>query len=167
MIRVGNYTIDQDALNAIPESLARELSVFPIGFRDGKLRVIAGNRPEAELRKAMHTLAFVTKVLITCARADLSEVKLLVDEIFTPASVDNCSVDFEVRCPKEWLRLRPTEQIGVRFCEECKQRVYLCKNDKEAREHTSLGNCIAVERPECIDIGLATFQDPVEDRSRS
>src|ERR1022692_327019 len=98
MVRVGNYTIDADAVDAIPESVAREECVFAIGFRDGELRVVAGNRPPAELRRAIRKVARFVNSPVAYSLADLDEVRMFVDELFTPARVHNCSVDFKVRC---------------------------------------------------------------------
>jgi uncharacterized protein (TIGR02996 family) len=59
--------------------------------------------------------------------------------------IENCSLGFELECPRDWGSLSPTEKGGVRFCGACSKRVYYCGSVGEARTHAQMGNCVAVD----------------------
>lgn len=59
--------------------------------------------------------------------------------------IDNCSAnDFEFVCPKKWAELRKAYVEGVRHCDQCSRKVYLCKTDADIRLYDSLNYCIAI-----------------------
>jgi hypothetical protein len=41
--------------------------------------------------------------------------------------------------------LQQTKKVGVRFCEECRKKVYYCHTIEEARDHADQGHCVAVD----------------------
>jgi uncharacterized protein (TIGR02996 family) len=58
--------------------------------------------------------------------------------------IERCTFKFE--CPLRWENLRAVEgSYQERFCEKCEQNVYYCPTINEAREHASLGHCVAVD----------------------
>lgn len=60
-------------------------------------------------------------------------------------SIKNCHPEFEFVCPKSWSDLRVVERGSmVRFCDQCKQNVYLCGTGEEMEEHAKLGHCVAM-----------------------
>ncbi len=59
--------------------------------------------------------------------------------------IENCSLGFELECPKDWGSLSATEKSGERFCGACRKRVYYCATVGEARTHAQIGNCVAVD----------------------
>ena len=70
--------------------------------------------------------------------------------------IDNCSANnFEFVCPKKWSELRKSYVEGVRHCDQCDRKVYLCKTDDDIRLYDSLNYCIAV-----IDIQYEQRQLP-------
>lgn len=60
-------------------------------------------------------------------------------------AVENCSVEFEYRCPRKWESLTPTEHVHVRFCSSCEKPVYYCADVGIAQDHATAGHCIAVD----------------------
>lgn len=60
-------------------------------------------------------------------------------------------VRFEYECPKQWAELEATDDAAVRFCFECRHRVYYCASESEVREHAALGHCIGVAQQTCRD----------------
>ena len=67
---------------------------------------------------------------------------------------------FKFQCPMKWENLQPTEVGAVRFCENCSKSVHYCDSVDAAREHASLGHCVAV------NVGVRRFSDdliPAED----
>jgi uncharacterized protein (TIGR02996 family) len=58
--------------------------------------------------------------------------------------IERCTFKFE--CPLRWENLRAVQGSDrERFCEKCEQNVHYCENISEAREHASLGHCVAVD----------------------
>jgi hypothetical protein len=60
--------------------------------------------------------------------------------------IQNCEVRFQFQCPKQWDALQATPEAGVRSCDQCQKRVYLCESAQEATRHARKGHCIAVPR---------------------
>lgn len=83
------------------------------------------------------------------ARGRLDELRRGIDGdwlvVFDRPPVENCGMKFKFRCPREWDKLRPTENCRVRFCETCRKSVYYCRTVKEAQDHTLMGHCVAVD----------------------
>jgi uncharacterized protein (TIGR02996 family) len=65
--------------------------------------------------------------------------------VVSTVKIENCDLEFEYQCPKQWHKLHPTERDHVRFCEECQKHVYYCLTVYEARSHAWAGNCVAVQ----------------------
>jgi uncharacterized protein (TIGR02996 family) len=61
------------------------------------------------------------------------------------ARIENCGVEFEFQCPKQWEELKPTETARVRFCDACQRNVYHCATVQEAQEHADRRECVAVD----------------------
>jgi uncharacterized protein (TIGR02996 family) len=59
--------------------------------------------------------------------------------------IELCDLSFEFQCPKQWNKLRLTEDPTVRFCDACRQNVYHCGTLDLARRHAMLGHCVAVD----------------------
>jgi uncharacterized protein (TIGR02996 family) len=59
--------------------------------------------------------------------------------------IELCDQVFEFRCPKRWDRLQLTEDVAVRFCGSCRQRVRYCTSLDEARAVGALGTCVALD----------------------
>jgi hypothetical protein len=60
----------------------------------------------------------------------------------------NCKLEYE--CPSEkWLKLLPTEESDVKYCEKCQKNVYFCKDKKQLHKRIREGAiCIAFIKPE-------------------
>lgn len=166
MLRIANLSIDLAVFDHFPESVAREECILPIGFRGERFRVVAGRRPDNELREALHKAAYITNLRLAYTLMESDQLKTLVDELYSFGSADisNCNVEFKFRCPRQWLQLCPTQRREVRFCDECNRSVYLCKDEAEAKDQTQLGRCVAVLQNEFIDVGLLTFPEEAGDK---
>ncbi len=46
------------------------------------------------------------------------------------------------RCPKSWENLKSTVNQNVKFCDECKKNVFLCKTDEDVEYHSERLNCV-------------------------
>src|SRR5262249_13326071 len=51
---------------------------------------------------------------------------------------------FEYECPNRWVDLRRTDDVAVRYCEECRKTVHYCASQEEAEQHAVRGDCIAI-----------------------
>lgn len=60
-----------------------------------------------------------------------------------PVRIACAVVDWEFRCPQRWDSLALTGDKGVRFCWDCRQRVYLCNSVGQVNRRARLGQCIA------------------------
>ena len=65
--------------------------------------------------------------------------------VVSRVAVEGCGVAFRFRCPKRWEQLQPTAEEGVRFCGECRQRVFFCTSIEVAQTHAALDECVAVD----------------------
>jgi hypothetical protein len=59
-------------------------------------------------------------------------------------AIRNCKIKLAFVCPRDWDELDPTGESGARFCQQCQQKVFLCKNDFDALERARAGHCIAM-----------------------
>lgn len=166
MIQVANLKIDPVAPEYLPESLAREECVLPLGLDGDALRIVLGRREEYS--ESIEKLQFVLDRKIVCAVADRQRIERAIDEVYTylATEIRNCPLDFRVNCPRRWLELRPGEQQGVRFCDTCHRAVYLCNDENQAIEQARQGRCVAIYRAvehEYVDsLGLLEFPDETE-----
>jgi hypothetical protein len=46
-------------------------------------------------------------------------------------------------CPKDWFELIPTNKAEVKYCDTCKQEVFLCLERSELNERIAGGVCVA------------------------
>src|SRR5262249_30393383 len=57
-----------------------------------------------------------------------------------------------------WADMKPPGDNNVRHCEACGKNVYFCDNLADAREHSQVGRCIAV------DLGVLRRDDDLTPR---
>jgi uncharacterized protein (TIGR02996 family) len=61
------------------------------------------------------------------------------------SKIELCESQFAFQCPKQWDKLRPTDEPGVRFCDACSENVYYSHTIEEARQHAWRFRCVAVD----------------------
>jgi uncharacterized protein (TIGR02996 family) len=71
--------------------------------------------------------------------------------------IENCNVDFEVRCPKRWSSLTPTGDSAVRHCSACDKPVHYCVDLDEIRRHARERACVAFDAALVRDHALTPF----------
>jgi len=57
-------------------------------------------------------------------------------------NIKNCKLSF--KCSRSWDELKPTTDLTVKFCDECKNDVHLCLTQKEYDDATQKGWCVAL-----------------------
>jgi uncharacterized protein (TIGR02996 family) len=60
------------------------------------------------------------------------------------ALIENCVGQFEFVCPKKWEQLRTTDEVHIRYCDQCHQNVYYSLTLAEATKHAVDGRCVAL-----------------------
>lgn len=60
-----------------------------------------------------------------------------------PAEIRNC--EFRFQCTKTWDSLKPTEDLSIRFCEQCQRTVHYCRNETELHDAIVKNKCVAAE----------------------
>lgn len=80
--------------------------------------------------------------------------------IFDRPAIENCSSEFNYRCPRLWELLQATDRADVRLCGTCQQAVQFCHDLDTARELIKLGQCVAVRSG--LPRTLTDLLDPVE-----
>ena len=58
-------------------------------------------------------------------------------------SVMHCNL-LKFQCDQNWDSLTETRDPRIRFCEHCKEAVYLCLSEAEFREHAANHHCVAL-----------------------
>jgi hypothetical protein len=51
------------------------------------------------------------------------------------------------QCTKNWESLQLTSIDGIRFCDECKERVHMCQSWLEVEQLGRHGMCVAIRQP--------------------
>src|SRR5438045_8875219 len=57
--------------------------------------------------------------------------------------VTHCNL-LKFQCDQNWDSLTETRDARIRFCEHCKEAVYLCLSEAEFREHAANHHCVAL-----------------------
>jgi len=89
-----------------------------------------------------------TKSRIQAQRAILEHPRA---EVVDVSLADNChklildedETEWQLKCPKIFDTMEPTNDDNVKFCSGCSTNVYLVKDIEEMNTHTKQGHCIA------------------------
>lgn len=164
---LSDIPINAEALELVPESIARENIVLAVAVHDGVLHlilpasVVDGQRKDLEDK-----LRFILARSLTFDTADDDELKQLVDLHYAAVNttVQNCDIAFQNRCPLRWTNLEPTDTPRQRWCSECGRTVTFCSSNDELKRLSSAGQCVAFWDPtEAVDLmGLIDFDVSVE-----
>jgi hypothetical protein len=107
-----------------------------------------------ELEKQLRSLAGQMRQKVP---ARLQELAAVLDTnwlaLVSDPEVEGCGkavgeawrLRFDFVCDKTWADLEPTGDRNVRHCGACSKSVHFCDNLADAREHSQLGHCIAVD----------------------
>lgn len=78
--------------------------------------------------------------------------------------IENCVFQFAFKCPQRWDRLKATEDVAVRSCDQCRRKVYYCCSVDEVRRHALAGDCVALDR-RIASAAVGLYPDPRSIRS--
>jgi hypothetical protein len=144
----------------MPESVARENSVLAVSVSDNGIRVIVPD--DARFDDTMEKLKFILNVPILADTSDRGAIDAAINFHYPAkyAEIDNCSPRFLFKCPKRWYDLMKTDDKNVRYCNECKQNVFLCHSADEMISRAQKSQCVALAREldEMEFMGLMDFE---------
>ncbi|MFK7789101.1 MAG: hypothetical protein AB8C95_06325 [Phycisphaeraceae bacterium] len=55
--------------------------------------------------------------------------------------------------------MKRTNDPTVRFCDTCLKNVHLAETEEQLVEMGKQGKCVAIDRQDCIELGLITPED--------
>lgn len=59
-------------------------------------------------------------------------------------TIRNCVFSF--KCSAVWEQLEDTDNVAVRFCQDCQREVHYCDTDDELVAAVKLNRCVAFEK---------------------
>jgi len=89
-------------------------------------------KPKARIRNWMHFYA----------RRYMAERQIAP---LKPHAVENCTHEFEYECPIVVELMSTPGDLKTRFCNSCKETVYICKDQAEIEYHVAQEHCIAFD----------------------
>ena len=120
--------------------------------------------PRAEYLRAESAFQAFPPIDQDRARAGLYEMQAEIDSHWLASiartSIENCPLEFEFRCPKQWEELQVLDSPDERYCSTCEQNVYYCSTVGVARHCARNGQCVAVNV--ALVRGDRDLQDPPE-----
>jgi uncharacterized protein (TIGR02996 family) len=134
------------------------LSAIKDNPRDDELRQVYGDWLEEQGRAEESELLAIEMLIRTLGPEDrrlkpLSDRLRHLASLVSPAwrmavarpPIENCSIKFELTCPKKWDHLEPTPDPTIRTCNACQENVYFAPTVKIARLLAKQGHCVAVD----------------------
>ena len=165
MMRIGEFEVSPEAVELVPESVARENYVLPLRYTPATRRLeIAMPDTGDGNRDVVEQLAFILGIGIDVRFADIAVLREAVDTVYWMpwTRVTRCRTQIAKPCDRRWLELTETSSPDRRLCLACDKLVHLCRTDEEAVRHAILGNCVALlvrAETESMDSGLIEFVD--------
>ncbi|EMB13868.1 hypothetical protein RE6C_05401 [Rhodopirellula europaea 6C] len=140
--QLQRLTLDGDAIERVPESVAREHCVLPIGFADDRLSLVL---PTDLDERTYDLIKFVLEFDFDYETADRQTLRNFVHLFYWAvySDVRNCSDEFRFKCPKMWIDLAATSDPMIRHCGTCDRKVHYCDSTMEFDKHRKRGDCVA------------------------
>jgi len=137
--------VDPDAIQMVPESVAREYCVLPVSFSNDQLTLVVPIGAEKDGDKTLDNLRFVLGRNFEIHTAPREQLAKIIDIHYRAgsAAIQNCGSRFRFKCQKQWMELQSTENQFVRFCDACDQNVFYCHTKEELNERASKNQCVA------------------------
>ena len=158
LLTVGAYTLELVDRGPPSETERRFLDAIEKDPRDDDTRAVycdwldeSGRRDEAEFLRAQ--LAIKTLAPDNPKFQELSSVMRTLAPKMSPewrrtvaqAALENCDLQFEIKCPKRWDALAPTASPTERFCDSCKRNVHYASTVADARRLVMAHHCVVVD----------------------
>jgi hypothetical protein len=129
----------------VPESVARELIVLPVGLSDSTLDVVLPAEARLGSGDTVERLRFVLQRDFTHRFAVTKDLRPIVDFFYTAvySEITNCDSKLNFECPKRWAEPDPTDNVRIRKCSVCHEQVTFCTNSDELARLAAMGKCVA------------------------
>lgn len=143
--QLRSIPINSNALECVPESVAREHDVLAISDEAGQLHLILPALADMQLSLLEENLRFILGRAFSYDTANADELSRVVDLHYTAAysTVQNCTRAFRSFCPKHWADLTLTTDPKTRWCSVCDRSVTFCLTDEEIDQLSQNGKCVA------------------------
>lgn len=143
------------ALDQLPQPVAAECCILPIGFRDEALHVVVPLDFDAETGRMIR---YIINRDFIADHADRELLAPLIDYHYAASSSDilNCDVQLKTTCPVHWMHLDPTTKRDQRRCRSCDRIVYFCYTQADLDRHRAAGDCVAFCDPSTRALWLGT-----------
>ena len=137
--------IDEDVLEIVPETVARNHTVLPLSWDDTSIHLVVPSDVPGRTEELLTTLRFILNRELTFDIADREALEVLVDLHYSACGsmVQNCPRTFLFRCHKRWVDLNRTSDPQLRHCRKCDTNVRLCKVSDELDAAVARGECVA------------------------
>lgn len=60
--------------------------------------------------------------------------------------IRNCVLSY--KCDSTWGKLDETDDVDIKFCDNCKKEVFFCHDDDDLVKAITLNRCVAFEKEE-------------------
>jgi uncharacterized protein (TIGR02996 family) len=158
LIKIGPYQLellDSEPPSAIEKSFLDAIQSSP---RDDDRRLVYGDWLEEQGRVEQAEFVRV-QVAVKVLTPEEPRFHELSSRLFALApemprgwrravarpALENCDIQFELACPKQWDALQPTASPKQRYCGACKRNVHYADTVFEAASLAVAGHCVAVD----------------------
>jgi len=161
-MRIGAFDVSPEAVEMVPESVARENDVLPLRYSPRRLEVAMPDARDGN-HELLAKLAFILNAEIVPHFADAAVVRDAVDAAYSLpwTRVSKCHARITQPCDRRWLELTETASSDRRLCLACDKLVHLCRTADDAARHAGLGHCVALltrsETESVESMGLIEF----------
>jgi uncharacterized protein (TIGR02996 family) len=106
--------------------------------------------PRSEFLRAEAQLARLPKKdrQAQALRARLNKLRPTIDgawlALLDRAPIEGC-FKFQFQCPRQWEKLKPTDDSFIRHCDACRKKVFYCTSVDHAQRHAARGHCVAID----------------------
>jgi len=142
---LDRIAIDEDVLEIVPESVARNHTVLPLSWDETSIHLVIPSDAPGRIEELLTTLRFILDRKLTFDVAERSTLEAIVDLHYSACGsvIQNCPRTFLFRCNKRWVDLDRTDDAQLRHCCKCDTVVRLCKAGDELDAAVARGECVA------------------------
>lgn len=142
---LDRITIDEDVLEIVPETVARNHTVLPLSWDDTSIHLVIPSDTPGRMAELLTTLRFILDRKLTFDVAERATLETIVDLHYSACGsmIRNCPRTFAFRCNQRWVDLERTGDLRLRHCDKCDTIVRLCKAGDELDAAVARGECVA------------------------
>ncbi len=164
MFRLANLKIWPQALELIPESVARAFQILPMDYDGHRLSIAIARGADAANRVGQFRKVLNINNPIRWAQTDAEPLARAIIDAYHLAATEivNCPESDGGDCKTFWLCLEPSLEAHLRACDTCGTIVHLCETENEARALDVRGKRVALFQPAEF-LEEVPIDDPVDE----